>query len=112
MQIKRETRIQREYDKLTELYALLPDNKKKLVQPLLQNAAFIKVTLEDLQEQINKEGTFDQYKNGENQFGRKPSANLQAYTSLAKNYAGLIEKLEKMLPKESRHSALSELINE
>ena len=112
MIMKRETRIQREYEKLKELYALLPQNKLDLIDPLLQNASFIKVTLEDLQCQINAEGSTDQYKNGENQFGRKPSANLQAYTSLAKNYAGLIEKLEKMLPKESRHSALKDLIDE
>ena len=112
MALTREERIKQEYSKLKELYALLPDNKKDLIEPLLQNASFIKVTLEDLQTQINAEGSTDQYKNGENQYGRKPSANLQAYTSLAKNYAGLIEKLEKMLPKESRHSALKDLIDE
>ena len=107
----RETRIKREYDKLKELYALLPPNKMDLIDPLLQNASFIKVTLEDLQTSINAEGSTDEYKNGANQYGRKASANLQAYTSLAKNYAGLIEKLEKMLPKESRHSALRDLID-
>lgn len=105
-------RIQQELEKMHRLYQDLPENKLKLLEPLIQNASFMKATLEDLQDIINEEGMTDEYKNGANQFGKKISANIQAYNSLAKNYTNVIDKLEKNLPPESKGSKLSELIDE
>lgn len=105
-------RIQQELTKMRRLYQNLPENKLKLLEPLIQNAAFMKATLEDLQDIINEEGMTDEYKNGANQFGKKISANIQAYNSLAKNYTNVIDKLEKNLPAETKGSKLSELIDE
>ena len=103
-------RISQEYKKLRELYRNMPENKQILLEPLIQNASFMKVTLEDLQEIINFEGSTDEYCNGANQYGRKISANIQAYNSLAKNYNSVIDKLEKLLPPETKRSKLSELV--
>lgn len=102
-------RIAQELEKLNTLYRELPENKLKLLAPLIQNAAFMKVTLEELQETINAEGATDEYCNGANQFGRKQSANIQAYNSLIKNYNAVIDRLEKLLPAEAKKSRLSEL---
>lgn len=102
-------RIAQELEKLNTLYRELPENKLKLLAPLIQNAAFMKVTLEELQETINAEGATDEYCNGANQFGRKQSANIQAYNSLIKNYNAVIDRLEKLLPAELKKSKLSEL---
>ncbi len=102
-------RIAQELEKLNTLYRDLPENKLKLLAPLIQNAAFMKVTLEELQETINAEGATDEYCNGANQFGRKQSANIQAYNSLIKNYNAVIDRLEKLLPAELKKSKLSEL---
>lgn len=102
-------RISAELNKLNELYRDLSKNKLKLLAPLIQNAAFMKVTLEELQETINAEGATDEYCNGANQFGRKQSANIQAYNSLIKNYNAVIDRLEKLLPAEVKKSRLSEL---
>ena len=66
--MKKETRINRELERLDEIYRDLPENKYKLVYPLLENAAFMKVTLEDLQKSNNAEGCHDEYKNGNNQY--------------------------------------------
>lgn len=100
-------RIEQELNKLNKLYANLPENKLTLLAPLIQNASFMKVTLEELQETINDEGATDEYCNGANQFGRKQSANIQAYNSLIKNYNAVIDKLEKLLPVETKKSKLS-----
>ena len=102
-------RIAQELEKLNTLYRELPENKLKLLAPLIQNAAFMKVTLEELQETINAEGATDEYCNGANQFGRKQSANIQAYNSLIKNYNAVIDRLEKLLPAEIKKSRLSEI---
>lgn len=112
MEKTKESRINEELAKLNELYRELPENKKKLMSALIQNVAFMKVTLEDLQTIINEEGATDSYQNGANQFGRKQSANIQAYNSLIKNYNNAIDKLEKMLPVETKKSKLDSLIDE
>lgn len=77
--------------------------------PLLQNAAFMKVTLEDLQEVINANGVTEEYQNGANQKGVKQSAALQSYNSLIKNYGNVIKMLSNLLPPEEKKIALSSL---
>lgn len=111
-QIKRETRIKKELAKLEKLFAGLPENERRFVAPLLQNAAFMAVTLEDLQVEINENGVTDQYKNGENQFGRKISADIQAYNTTMKTYNTLMDKLMAKLPQELRENKLGKFLNE
>lgn len=108
--ISKAKRIDNEFTKLKKLYSEIPQNKFDLLLPLIQNAAFMKVTLEELQETINQEGATDEYCNGANQFGRKQSANIQAYNSLVKNYNNVIDKLEKLLPAEAKRSRLTDFI--
>lgn len=105
-------RISKERKKLEELFRSMPENRYKLVQPLLDNAAFMRVTLDDLQEAINASGCSEEYQNGANQYGRKASADLQAYNSTMKIYNAVIDKLEKMLPEEQKASKLDALMNE
>lgn len=110
--ITKETRIKQELERLAEIYRELPENKLALVIPLLENAAFMKITLEDLQESINRNGCSEEYKNGENQYGKKAAADLQAYNSLIKNYNTISDRLEKLLPPEQRESRLEALRDE
>lgn len=109
---KKETRIKDELARLSDVYKVLPPNTLAIVMPLLENAAFMKVTLDDLQEVINANGCSDDYQNGANQFGKKASADLQAYNSLIKNYNTVSDRLEKLLPPEQRKSRLREMQDE
>lgn len=110
--ITKETRIKQELIRLEEIYRGLPENKLAIVIPLLENASFMKITLEDLQESINRNGCSEEYKNGENQYGKKAAADLQAYNSLIKNYNTISDRLEKLLPPEQRESRLEALRDE
>ena len=94
----KEARIRDELDRLSELFADLEDDKRSLVGPLMQNAAFMRVTLEDLQEIIIEEGPTEVYTNGQHQEGVKQSAAVQAYNSLIKNYVSVIKSLGQYLP--------------
>lgn len=109
---KKETRIAEELQRLMDIYKDLPENKLEIVKPLIQNASFMKITLEDLQMSINQNGCSDEYKNGENQYGKKAAADLQAYNSLIKNYNTISDRLEKILPPEKRKSKLEALNDE
>ena len=97
---------------MKKLFSPLPENELSFCDPLLQNAAFMKVTLDDLQLAINANGVTDVYQNGENQRGVKASADLQAYNSLAKVYNALMDKLSAKLPKEVRKSKLAAMMSE
>ena len=111
-ELSKEARITKEYTRMKKLFSAMPENELSFCDPLLQNAAFMKVTLEDLQRQINENGVTDQYQNGANQSGTKASADLQAYNSLAKVYNALMDKLSAKLPKEVRQSRLAAMMNE
>ena len=110
--LSKDQRIYEEYARMKELFSAMPENELMFCDPLLQNAAFMKVTLEDLQEAINQNGVTDSYQNGANQSGTKASADLQAYNSLAKVYNALMDKLSAKLPKEIRRSKLAAMMDE
>ena len=96
---KKQKRIKKELDRVSVYFEQVDANQRALAQPLLQNAAFMKVALEDMQELINAEGVTEEYRNGQNQFGEKPSSALQAYNATVKNYAAVIKTLAQLLPK-------------
>jgi len=101
----KEQRIKTELDRLEILFEKIDENKKTILASLLQNAAFMRITLEDLQEIINAEGVTDEYQNGANQRGIKQSATLQGYNALIKNYTIVIKALIQLLPPEERKTA-------
>ena len=97
----KEKRIEKELARISVYFERVDANQRAMAQPLLQNAAFMAVTLQDLQTVINAEGLTEEYRNGSNQYGIKPSASLQAYNTTVKNYAAVIKTLAQLLPKES-----------
>lgn len=104
-------RITEELNRISRFYKGIAENQREIISPLLQNAAFMKVTLEDLQEIIATEGVTDTYQNGANQYGTKQSATLQSYNSLIKNYASVIKTLSQLLPPETKRSALQDFLD-
>ncbi|HWR29920.1 MAG TPA: hypothetical protein VN631_08790 [Negativicutes bacterium] len=108
----KEERIKREKNRLNKIYKVLEPGKYALAFPLIENAAFMRVTLDDLQASLNSNGCSEDYRNGANQFGKKASSELQAYNSLFKNYNTVMERLEKLLPPEQRKSKLDAMRGE
>jgi hypothetical protein len=97
---------------VTQLYKDLPEDKMVLAVPLIENLVFIEFQLKDLQQSITKDGFVDEYQNGNNQFGKKTSANVQSYNALVKSYNMISQRLEGMLPKQATKSKLTEMFNE
>ena len=107
MDKSKEKRIKQELTRISKFFEKADGNQRALVAPLLQNAAFMAITLEDLQETINAEGATDEYQNGANQRGIKQSATLQSYNALIKNYTTVIKALSAVLPPEEKALASS-----
>lgn len=108
----KDQRINEELARISRYFETVAENQRAIVKPLLQNAAFMKVTLEDLQEIINAEGVTEIYQNGANQRGVKQSATLQSYNSLIKNYASVVKTLSQLLPKEASGGKLEAMLKE
>ena len=108
----KEQRIKSEKTRLKGIFKELDENKKKLVTPLIEKAAFMSIELDDLQAQIEQDGWTSEYKNGENQYGTKKSPEAETYIALSKNYAAIIKQLTELVPaakrKTSRLAALRE----
>lgn len=98
----KEQRIKLEKDRLKRIFRELDENKKKLVTPLIEKAAFMSIELDDLQETIGKDGWTSEYKNGENQYGTKKSPEAETYIALSKNYAAVIKQLTELVPAAKR----------
>ena len=105
--ISKEKRISEEINRISVFFEELDQNKKAIITPLLQNASFMKVTMEDLQEIINKEGAVEAYQNGANQHGMKQSAAVQSYNAIVKNYASVVKTLYSLLPPERKAAVQS-----
>lgn len=108
--LTREGRIKKELKRLKRIFAPLPQNERDFVKPLIENAAFMAITLEDLQAEINDYGCIDEYQNGENQKGVKQSASTQAYVAVMKTYNTTMDKLLAKLPKDVGKNALAKFM--
>ena len=67
----KEAKIKSEKTRLKGIFKDLDENKKKLVTPLIEKAAFMSIELDELQNVIEETGWTSEYKNGENQYGTK-----------------------------------------
>lgn len=92
--------IKTEKEKFSSIIEVLDSNKQKIAANLIDNIAFVSVTLKDLRDHINAKGIKEEYKNGENQFGFKESVEVKNYNALLKNYLSCIKQLNDMLPPE------------
>lgn len=88
--LEKKKRIKKKYNILRKLFAGLEGDLLKLACDFMQNAAFMAVTMEVLQETINEKGATEEYCNGENQRGIKKSSEVDVYN----------RQLADMLPKE------------
>lgn len=68
-ELTKEQKIKKEIARLKRVFKDLDKNKLQTVESLIKNAAFMAVSLEELQEIINAEGYVVEYQNGENAHG-------------------------------------------
>lgn len=103
-------RIDKEKRRLRRLFRDLEPNKLKTCQAIIDRVAFITISLEDLEEQLNETGWIEPYKNGENQRGLKKAAAADAHISLTKNLNALMKQLLELVPPAQKESRLMEMM--
>lgn len=95
----KDKRIKKEYNRLRSLYRKMPKDTMKVVESLIRNAAFMAITLHDLQEHINLHGCVSEYQNGENQWGTKKAPEVDIHIAMTKNHNATMKQLADLLPK-------------
>ena len=96
--IEKNKTIKKEVNRLKKLFKDLEENKKKLAKSLIENAAFMSITLEDLKKDIVKYGVKETYVNGKDQYGFKESIESKTYNTMIKNYNLIVRQLIENLP--------------
>ncbi len=93
--------MRNELAKFNKIFENIEENKREVVQNLIENAVFMAIELKKLQKIIRENGCTETYKNGNNQYGKKKSSEVEVYNSMIKNYSGVIKQLIDLLPNEN-----------
>lgn len=104
--------IEDEKSRLKDIFKNLDENKRELVTPLIEKAAFMSIELDILQENIKQNGWTSKYKNGENQYGTKKSPEAETYVALTKNYAAIVRQLTDLVPAAEKKKSRLTLLRE
>lgn len=103
-------RIKKERTRLMKIFTDLDDNKRSTCVALIDRAAFITVSLHDLETQLNETGWIETYQNGENQYGMKKAAAADVHISLTKNLNAIMKQLLELVPPAQKKGKLAEMM--
>lgn len=106
---KPKNRVKAEKQRLLSLFAGIDENKREVVLPLIDRAAFLRVALEDLESEMLVEGFTEDYNNGQHQSGKKKSAAAQSHDAFTKNLNAITKTLIDLVPAAQKAGAIEEL---
>ena len=101
-QQEREQRIQAEKKRLNVILSKVDKNKLKTVETLIDRAAFITISLQDLEAILTEKGWTEEYFNGRNQSGIKTSSEANVHISLTKNLSSIMKQLIDIVPEKEK----------
>ena len=105
MAIKKELtkseRISTEEARLRKNYKEIKRDKAAIVDGLIRRAAYMRISLEDMENDLDDKGFYELFSQSENQepYERERPVARQ-YQSMNKNYQSIIKQLSDLLPKE------------
>lgn len=94
-------RISKEEKRLRKIYKNIDKDNKAIIDGLIQRAAYMRVTLEDYEKDLDENGyveLFTQSEKTEPYERERPVARL--YNTMNKNYQSIIKQLSDLVPKE------------
>lgn len=103
--------IKKQVAKLNKIFADISPDKKKLVDGLIQNAAFMHITLLELQRDIIERGAMIEDMNGNGFTVLRDNPAQKAYTTMISRYSAIIDQLTKLMPKDEGVSPGAELMD-
>lgn len=98
-EVDKDTLVKREINRLTKLFKDVDRNRRLTAKGLIEEAAFMKYTLQELKQQVNDNGPIDEMPQGEYSILREHPA-LKSYNTMVQRYTNVIDKLTNLHPKE------------
>lgn len=91
-----------EKQRLTSLLfdCLVPQNRIQMLEPVIENVAWMKAKLDDTREQIRNTSVAIPYDNGGGQTGIRKNPLFEGYSSLWKSYMAGMNAITAVLPKD------------
>lgn len=106
---EKQKEIKKEIRKLWRLFRLLPKDKRKAVEGLIQEAAFMRVTLEETRHIIDQQGIIEVFEQGSQRFLREHPA-TKVYNTMINRYVAVCKQLFDMLPETEAKEPQDELM--
>lgn len=104
--------VKAEKERIAKLFVNLPQNKRQMVDALIDNCAFMTVTLKGFQEDIIKNGYYFEQTTGNGYGAMRSNPCVKEYTAMIARLSNVVDALMKYLPEEISKSKLTELIDE
>ncbi|HBG5343083.1 TPA: hypothetical protein KQG29_000414 [Clostridioides difficile] len=108
-QLEKEKKIKQEVSRLKKNYKDLEKEKVKILDGLVNEAAFLKVSLEETREILTKEGLTEIFKQGKQEFERE-RLQVKIYLNFMKLYSSVMKQLIDIIPSEIKQEEEDELI--
>ena len=105
-------RIEKELHRLQRLFGSIADNKRQLVDGLLYRSAYMRVTLEDYEADLDEFGYVESFTQSEKTAPyerERPVARL--YNTMLKNYSTTLKQLIDLLPEEVKVVVKNEILD-
>lgn len=90
-------RQKKELSRLKKLYKNLPEDTLEISKKLIERAAYMLVSLEDMEAQIDEDGLVTTMPQGSYDIKRAHPL-LQPYNAMVKNYNATVKQLNDLLP--------------
>lgn len=98
-EVDKSTLVNREVNRLTNFFKDIDRNRRLTAKGLIEEAAFMRITLQQLKAEIDKDGPIDEMPQGDYSILREHPA-LKSYNTMVQRYTNIIDKLVNMHPKE------------
>lgn len=96
-----EERVKQEADRLRGIVGEVSDRQRSVLDPVIDNVAWMKVKLEDTREEIKDAPVTIEYDNGGGQTGVRENPMFKGYESLWRSYVSGLGKIMDALPDEA-----------
>lgn len=97
METEYNERIKKEISRIKKLYKNLPKERKAITEKLIERAAYMLVSLEDMERRITHDGLVVEMPQGKYTIERAHPLLMQ-YNAMVKNYNSTIKQLGESLP--------------
>lgn len=98
------SRQKKEQNRIKKIYKNLPKERLEIAKKLIERAAYMLVSLEDMEQKISEDGLVVTMPQGSYEIERAHPL-LQPYNAMVKNYNATIKQLNEMSPNSNTEKA-------